>query len=180
MTQQAAVAASELARASLDPVKRMQFDSAQVNPSLFLGNVAQNMNAVRSDGGAIARGSDRPVNRDNSDRTTEMSDGKDAKVVDGGQFSADTQNMNEPMQASVLRRDESILVGLGVVSAGYLAWAIHGGSLLAGAISTTPMWMPFDPLAVLDFSDRAAKAGMLPLDAEAGLAGDDNLQSLLS
>ena len=110
----------------------------------------------------------------------DMSDGKDAKSAEGSQFSADTQNVNEPIQqGSVLRRDESILVGLGVVSAGYLAWALHGGSLLAGAISATPMWMPFDPLAVLDFSDRAAKSGIPLLDGEPGLAGDDNLQSLL-
>jgi hypothetical protein len=40
------------------------------------------------------------------------------------------------------------------------------------------MWKPFDPLAVLDFSDRS-KSGILPLDGEAGIIGDDNLQSLL-
>ena len=181
MSQQVSTMTNDLSRGSQESIRQAQFDSAQVNPSLFMSNIAQNMNAVRADGGAILRGSERLVNRDNSERAIEMSDGKDAKTTDGSQFSADTQNMNETAQeGSVMRRDEGILVGLGVVSAGYLAWALHGGSLLAGAISTTPMWMPFDPLAVLDFSDRAAKAGMLPLDQEAGLAGDDNLQSLLS
>ena len=109
-----------------------------------------------------------------------MTDVKDAKSVKEAQFSADVQNVNEPIQeGSALRRDESILVGLGVVSAGYLAWAFNGGSLLAGALSATPMWMPFDPLAVLDFSDRASKPTIPLLDGEPGLAGEENLQSLL-
>ena len=88
--------------------------------------------------------------------------------------------MAEPVQLGAsLRRGENILVGLGIVSAGYLAWAFNGGSLLAGAISATPMWKPFDPLAVLDYTDRASKSGILPLNGEAGIVGDDNLQSLL-
>jgi hypothetical protein len=181
MTQQISTTMVADSMHGLADLGRMaQLDSAQVNPSLFLADVSQHMNVVRGDSSALLRGADR-LNRDRGDRMFDMADGKDVKATEGGQFSADTQNVNESAQeGSILRRDESILVGIGVVSAGYLAWALHGGSLLAGAISTTPMWMPFDPLAVLDFSDRAVKGGLLPLDQEAGIAGDENLQSLLS
>lgn len=180
MTQQVSTTTESGPRASQDAIRRIQLDSGQINTSLLLSDMIHNMNTVRTDSGVVSQGTERLASR-GVERQLELADDKDTKVIEGGLFSADTQSADEPLQqGSVLRRDESILVGLGVVSAGYLAWALHGGSLLAGALSTTPMWMPFDPLAVLDFSDRAAKAGMLPLDTEAGLAGDDNLQSLLS
>ena len=129
---------------------------------------------------AAASAPPRLVRNGDTRQTADMSDVKDAKLVNEVRFSADIQNANEPIQeGSALRRDESILVGLGVVSAGYLAWAFNGGSLLAGALSATPMWMPFDPLAVLDFSDRASKSAIPLLAGEPGMAGEENLQSLL-
>ncbi len=160
-------------------VKTQQIDRAAANA--FLGtNAVQNMMLQRSDASAGERASQRLVHHGDARQTTDMGDIREVKSVKEGQFSADVQNANEPIQqGSALRRDESILVGLGVVSAGYLAWAFNGGSILAGALSATPMWMPFDPLAVLDFSDRASKLTIPLLDGEPGLAGDENLQSLL-
>jgi len=157
-----------------------QTDRNPVNASLFVQNILQNTSTPHADAGGGARSSGRLANHGDGRQAGDMSDAKDAKSLKEAQFSADIQNLNEPIQqGSALRRDESILVGLGVVSAGYLAWAFNGGSLLAGALSATPMWMPFDPLAVLDFSDRATKSTIPLLDGEPGLAGDENLQSLL-
>jgi hypothetical protein len=173
------LAATGLLRDSLGNVKTQQIDRAQVN-ALLGTNAVQNMMLQRSDAGAGERASQRLVRHGDTRQTTDMADVKDAKSMKEVQFSADIQNANEPVQeGSALRRDESILVGLGVVSAGYLAWAFNGGSLLAGALSATPMWMPFDPLAVLDFSDRASKATIPLLDDDPGLANAENLQSLL-
>ncbi len=160
-------------------VPTQQVDHAQANASLAM-NAVQNMTLSRSDTGAGEHASDRLARHDDDHRTADADDVKDGKAAMEAQFSADVQNVNEPVQeGSALRRDESILVGLGVVSAGYLAWAFNGGSLLAGALSATPMWMPFDPLAVLDFSDRASKSTIPLLEGEPGLAGEENLQSLL-
>ena len=173
------LAATNLLHDSQGSGKTPQTDHAQVN-ALFGTNAVQNMVLSRPDAGAGERASQRVVNHGDARQTTDMDNVKDAKAVREGQFSANVQNVNEPVQeGSALRRDESILVGLGVVSAGYLAWAFNGGSLLAGALSATPMWMPFDPLAVLDFSDRASKSAIPLLEGEPGLAGDENLQSLL-
>ena len=159
--------------------KTEQIDRAQVN-ALLGTNAVQNMMLQRFDAGGGERAAARLVRNGDTRQTADMSDVKDAKLVNEVRFSADIQNANEPIQeGSALRRDESILVGLGVVSAGYLAWAFNGGSLLAGALSATPMWMPFDPLAVLDFSDRASKSAIPLLAGEPGMAGEENLQSLL-
>ena len=38
--------------------------------------------------------------------------------------------------------------------AGYVIWAFRGASLLVGALSTMPMWLCFDPLAVLLNDDQ--------------------------
>ena len=180
MTQPASItAADSLLREADGHAKMLQIERDQVN-ALLATNIVQNTNLQRADAGAGNRASERLVNHGDGRQTTDMADVKDAKSLKEGQFSADVQNLNEPIQqGSVLRRDESILVGLGVVSAGYLAWAFNGGSLLAGALSATPMWMPFDPLAVLDFSDRATKSTIPLLDGEPGMVGEDNLQSLL-
>ena len=173
------LAATNLLHDSQGTAKTQQIDHTQAR-ALLETNVVQNMMLPHSDTGG-ERASQRVVNRGEARQTTDMDDVKDVKTVKEGQFSADVQNVNEPVQErAALRRDESILVGLGVVSAGYLAWAFNGGSLLAGALSATPMWMPFDPLAVLDFSDRATKSTIPLLDGEPGLAGEENLQSLLN
>jgi hypothetical protein len=173
-------AAQELLRGGQMQSGKLALDREQNNTKLFTTELQQNTNARFVDGRAANRASDQRINRGDQKLSADFADVRDAKLLEEVLFSADTQNVAEPVQTgSALRRDENILVGLGVVSAGYLAWAFNGGSLLAGAISATPMWKPFDPLAVLDFSDRS-KSGLLPLDGEAGIVGDDNLQSLLS
>ena len=169
-------------REAQGPMRRPEIDGGQINTSLMMTtNVIQNMNARSAEGTIGDRGADRLVNRGSLEHVAEMPDAKDARLLKENEFSADTQSVNEPIQQGfALHRDENILVGLGVVSAGYLAWVLDGGSLLAGALSATPMWMPFDPLAVLDFSDRAAKSGLPSLDADDGFGGEENLQSLLA
>jgi hypothetical protein len=182
LTQQVSTnAAANLADMGQDQLKRPQIESEQINTSLFTSGALQNMNVIRADSGAGDQGSERLVNRGGAGRLIELPEIKEVKFAEEVRVSADTQNVNEPIQQGVtLGGDDGILVGLGVVSAGYLAWAFNGGSLLAGAISSTPMWMPLDPLAILDISGRPGKPGVLPLDDATGLAGDDNLQSLLS
>jgi hypothetical protein len=161
-------------------LKTQQSEREQVNAALLTTNAVQNTSMPRGDSGASNQAADRLVDHGNLRQAADLADVKDAKSPTENLFSADTQDLNEPtQQGSALWRDESILVGLGVVSAGYLAWAFNGGSLLAGALSATPMWMPFDPLAVLDFSDRASKSTIPLLDGEGAFAGDENLQSLL-
>ena len=49
-------------------------------------------------------------------------------------------------------RDESVL------SAGYLAWCLRGGALIASALSSLPAWRSFDPLPVLEFWERNNKS----------------------
>jgi hypothetical protein len=158
---------------------KLTLEREQFNARLFATDMSQNVNARFVDGHVSGQASGERINRGDGKLSADNAEVRDAKLLEEIAFSADTQNVAEPVQTGTSsRRDENILVGLGVVSAGYLAWAFNGGSLLAGAISATPMWKPFDPLAVLDFSDRS-KSGMLPLDGEAGIIGDDNLQSLL-
>jgi hypothetical protein len=43
-----------------------------------------------------------------------------------------------------------------VLSAGYVAWCLRSGALLASAISSLPMWRSFDPLPVLEFWEKKA------------------------
>ena len=38
-------------------------------------------------------------------------------------------------------------------SAGYLAWSVRAGHLVATALASTPVWARIDPLAVLDFAE---------------------------
>ncbi len=179
MTQPASMlAATSLLRDSQGTVKTEQIDRGQLSAMLET-NPVQNMMLQRSDAGG-ERTAGRLVQHGDARQPTDVADVKDAKPAKEAQFSADVQSGSEPVQeGSSLGRDESILVGLGFVSAGYLAWAFNGGSLLAGALSATPMWMPFDPLAILDFSDRASKPVIPLLDGEQGIGGEENLQSLL-
>jgi hypothetical protein len=44
-----------------------------------------------------------------------------------------------------------------VFSAGYVAWCLRSGALLASAISALPMWRTFDPLPVLEFWEKRAR-----------------------
>jgi hypothetical protein len=46
-----------------------------------------------------------------------------------------------------------------VFSAGYVAWCLRSGALLASAISSLPMWRSFDPLPVLEFWEKRARRG---------------------
>ena len=110
-----------------------------------------------------------------------MADGKEAKSAEGGQFSADTQNMNEPVQeGSVLRRRRE-----------------HSGrpGSRFGRLSGLGAPRRLSPgRGDLDDPDvdavrsvggprflRSGRQGRrVALDQEAGIAGDDNLQSLLS
>lgn len=39
-------------------------------------------------------------------------------------------------------------------SAGYLAWTLRAGTLLAAMLSSLPAWQSFDPLTVIEFYDR--------------------------
>jgi hypothetical protein len=41
-----------------------------------------------------------------------------------------------------------------MLSAGYVAWCLRSGALLASAISSLPMWRAFDPLPVLEFWEK--------------------------
>ncbi len=43
-------------------------------------------------------------------------------------------------------------VGSVLLSAGYVAWSINGGYLLASALSSLPAWRMVDPLPILDAS----------------------------
>jgi hypothetical protein len=162
----------DIARNAQLQAKLPSLDRDQSMAPLFMTNAAQNNTARLTDAIVVDRGADRLTNRGNARSAEDTLDLRDAKAIEEVKFSADTQGVAENAQTGTsLRREENLLVGLGIVSAGYLAWAFNGGSLLAGAISTTPMWKPFDPLAVLDFNDRAATG-------EAGVGGEDNLQSL--
>jgi hypothetical protein len=145
----------------------------------FAANALQNAGSRFGDSAGNDRGSDRRLDRQFAKNVQDTFDIRDAKAIDVAKFSVNTQNLAENVEVgSTQRRDENLLVGLGIVSAGYLAWAFNGGSLLAGAISATPMWKPFDPLAVLDFNDRAGLSDGLGLDSETAVGGEDNLQSL--
>ncbi len=180
LTQPVWTTAQELLHNPQLQAKLPTLDHDQVNAPFMMSNAAQNAMAHLTDAGVNQRGSDRLIDREKGKNSEDTFDVRDAKALEEAKFSADTQNVAEPVELGTSqRRDENILVGLGIVSAGYLAWAFNGGSLLAGAISATPMWKPFDPLAVLDFNDRAAKSGILPLNGETGIVGEDNLQSLL-
>jgi hypothetical protein len=180
LSQQISATAQDILHNSQLQAKLPTLDRDQVGAPLFGVNAAQNTYARFADAGVNERGSDRPIDRGNAKNSEDTFDVRDAKAMEDAKFSADTQNVAEPVQLGTsLRRDENILVGLGIVSAGYLAWAFNGGSLLAGAISATPMWKPFDPLAVLDYNDRVSKSGRVPSNGDKGIVGDDNLQSLL-
>jgi hypothetical protein len=179
LAQNASMTAQEIIRQEQLQAKLPTLDQDQVGASLFLSDALQNANGHLADAVANQGGTERLIVHGNGKTSEDTFDLRDAKAIEEAKFSADTQNMTEPVQLGTsLRRDENLLVGLGIVSAGYLAWAFNGGSLLAGAISTTPMWKPFDPLAVLDFNDRASNSDLIPLDGEAGITSEDNLQSL--
>jgi hypothetical protein len=170
LTQPSAVAAQELLHNAQLQAKLPTLEQG-ANAPLFLSNAAQFGNSHSVDAG-VQHG-EHLVGNGGGKIAEDTFDLRDARALEEAKFAADTANAPESVQlGTTSNRDENLLVGLGIVSAGYLAWAFNGGSLLAGAISATPMWKPFDPLAVLDFNDRAAKGA-------AGLAGEDNLQSLL-
>jgi hypothetical protein len=44
-----------------------------------------------------------------------------------------------------------------VFSAGYVAWCLRSGALLASALSSLPMWRSFDPLPVLEFWEKRVR-----------------------
>lgn len=171
LTQPSAVAVQELLHNAQLQAKLPTLEQG-ANAPLFLSNAGQIGNSHSVDAG-IQHGVEHVVGNGNGKIAEDTFDVRDAKALEEAKFAADTASAPEPVQlGTTSHRDENLLVGLGIVSAGYIAWAFNGGSLLAGAISATPMWKPFDPLAVLDFNDRAAKGA-------AGLTGEDNLQSLL-
>jgi hypothetical protein len=41
--------------------------------------------------------------------------------------------------------------------AGYVVWIFRGGALLSGILATMPIWKGFDPLPILDLSDKRRK-----------------------
>jgi hypothetical protein len=179
LTQPVTTTGQDLLHNAQLQAKLPSLEHDQYGASSIKSNVAQLASAHLVDADANNGSSERLLSRGNAKDSADTFDVRDAKLLEEAKFSADTQNMSEPVELNAtLRQSENLLVGLGIVSAGYLAWAFNGGSLLAGAISATPMWKPFDPLAVLDFNDRASKTGILPLDGETGPIGEDNLQSL--
>ena len=179
LTQPGTTTGQDLLHNSQLQAKLPSLEHDQIGTSSIKSNAVQLTNTHLVDAGSNKGSSDRLLNRGNAKDAADTFDARDTKLLEEAIFSADTQNMSEPVELSAtMRQSENLLVGLGIVSAGYLAWAFNGGSLLAGAISATPMWKPFDPLAVLDFNDRASKTGVLPLDGESGAIGEDNLQSL--
>ena len=66
----------------------------------------------------------------------------------------------------------------GVMSVGYLVWAIRGGSLLASVLSTVPIWRLVDPLPVIDRWEtnvkRRTRKGSLERDKD-----EQRIRSLL-
>jgi hypothetical protein len=46
-----------------------------------------------------------------------------------------------------------------VFSAGYLFWAIRGGSLLSSLLCAIPAWRMLDPIPVLEFAERNRRRG---------------------
>ena len=56
------------------------------------------------------------------------------------------------------RIEMGVIKGGGVIlSAGYLAWLLRAGPLLASALTAIPMWAKFDPLPVLLAGKRRKK-----------------------
>ncbi len=56
------------------------------------------------------------------------------------------------------RIEMGVMKGGGVIlSAGYLAWLLRAGPLLASALTAIPMWAKFDPLPVLLAGKRRKK-----------------------
>jgi hypothetical protein len=178
-TQPLAAASQELFQAAQLQAKLPTLDHEGVFAPSFAANALQNTGLRFVDSAGNDSGADRRLERHFAKNVQDTLDIRDAKALEMAKFTVNTQNIADNVEVgSTQRRDENLLVGLGIVSAGYLAWAFNGGSLLAGAISATPMWKPFDPLAVLDFKDRAAMGDGLGLDGETAVGGEDNLQSL--
>jgi hypothetical protein len=50
------------------------------------------------------------------------------------------------------------VVGVGALSAGYLAFGARAATLLAGALSSLPVWRSFDPLPILEFWEKNSQA----------------------
>jgi len=44
----------------------------------------------------------------------------------------------------------SVCMAMSTVSVGYITWALQGSALLAGMMSSMPLWMSFDPMPILD------------------------------
>ena len=65
-------------------------------------------------------------------------------------------------------------------SAGYLAWSVRAGHLVATALASTPVWARIDPLAVLDFAEANRSERTRRRVPRTGPSVLDTLQSELS
>ena len=67
------------------------------------------------------------------------------------------QDLERALDDASSQRDFQVKVMTGstlVLTAGYLAWVLRGGSLLASLLGTLPAWFHFDPLPVLTSTKR--------------------------
>jgi len=69
-----------------------------------------------------------------------------------------------------------------LLSAGYVLWALRGGSLLASMLATLPVWRWLDPLPILesreDDEKRKRKRGASAKDKDPDEQDEERLRSV--
>ena len=75
------------------------------------------------------------------------------------QIDAMTKQIEENQDSNVTESIQMIEVATGVtgtLTAGFVTWALRGGSLMASIISVAPLWREFDPMPILSHSPECS------------------------
>jgi hypothetical protein len=99
--------------------------------------------------------------------------------IDTGLLWSQLDSLAEQMESPEEVQDFAVgaVAGLtAMLSTGYLIWCLRGGSLLASALSSIPLWRSFDPLPILEFWERGGSQD----DEDDDVLDERTLRNLIS